>query len=223
MNFYVADLHIGHANVIRRYIVELSVDLKKKMLLQKSIAQEKKSVRIILTISKLLLFVGLVGGIIYVILNLFIPSMSIVNVNGVAQKDISWIVISTSLIVVPCVIIAICLKTLANNLAGVNNSARVDESLLISNETIRYSFRIKHQSLSSERRVITIQLSQVGKINYDSHTEALEFVGSFESEYFDDFKKKDPVDTTLIEKFTIYDYFLPSLKDSLLSKGIAIK
>ena len=201
--------------------MELSINSKKKIALQKTIAQNKKSVRIILTISKVLLIIGIVGGGIYALLNILIPSMSIVNVNGIPQKNVSWIIISTSFIVAPCLIFSMCLKALAGNLAGSNNSSRVDESLSISNATIRYSFRIKHQSLASERRVITIQFSHITDITYDSKTESLEFVGDFVSEYFDDYKKPNPVDTALLTEFVIYDYFTPSLKETLLSKGIS--
>ena len=120
--------------------MELSVNTKKKASLQKAIARNKKSVRVIMTISKILLFVGIMGGGCYTILNCLMPDLSMVSVNGVAQKDISWIIISTSFIVAPCLIFSVCLKALANNIASNNNSARVDESLLIVDNKIRYSF-----------------------------------------------------------------------------------
>ena len=204
------------------YAVELYVDPKKKAEVQNAIARNKKSVRIIVGITKILLLVGIVGGGIYALANIFIPSLSIVNVNGVPHKDSTWIIVSTSFIVAPCLILSLCLKVLAGNLAGVDNSARVDESLLISDESIRYSFRLKYHSLSSERRVVTIPFSRITGISRDPETEALEFDGNFVSEYFDDYTEPAPVDIAPLTQFVIYDYFSPSLKETLLTKGISV-
>ena len=202
--------------------MELLISAKKKVALQKAIAHNKRSVYIIITIAKVLLLVGIAGGGLYALLNFLLPNLSIVSVNGVEQKDIGWIIISTSFIVAPCLIISACLKALANNLASSNNAARVDESMLITDNRIRYSFRIKHQSTSSERRVITIDLSEISKVCFDETTGLLYFTGDILSEYFDDYKNKEPVNTTNLDEFMICDYFIPSLRDTLQTKGIKI-
>lgn len=202
--------------------MELSVNTKKKTALQKAIARNKKSVRIIMMISKVLLLVGIIGGGLYALLNGLMPGLSMVTVNGVSQKDIGWIIISTSFIVAPCLIFSVCLKALANNLASSNNSARVDESLLIADNKIRYSFRIKHQSTSSERRVITVDFSKIHNVTFDDATGILCFAGKILSEYFDDYRNKKPVNTTELDEFMICDYFTPSLKEALKSKGVSV-
>ena len=202
--------------------MELSVNTKKKTTLQKAIACNKKSVRIIMMISKVLLLVGIIGGGLYALLNRLVPGLSMVTVNGVSQKDIGWIIISTSFIVAPCLIFSVCLKALANNLASSNNSARVDESLLIADNKIRYSFRIKHQSASSERIVITVDFSKIHSVTFDDATGMLCFVGKILSEYFDDYRNKKPVNTTELDEFMICDYFTPSLKETLKSKGVRV-
>ncbi|MBR1454799.1 MAG: hypothetical protein IJ593_09210 [Lachnospiraceae bacterium] len=155
-------------------------------------------------------------------MNCIIPSLSIVHIHGTVQKDYEWIIISTSFILAPSLIISVCLRFLAINLAGSNNYARVDESLIISNDAIRYSFRIKHQSLASERYVVTLQFSEITAINFDSKMESLEFKGNIVSEYFDDNNNEKHVDTTSLSNFVIYDYFEPSLKQALESNGINI-
>ena len=202
--------------------MELSVNTKKKTTLQKAIARNKKSVRIIMMISKVLLLVGIIGGGLYALLNRLVPGLSMVTVNGVSQKDIGWIIISTSFIVAPCLIFSVCLKALANNLASGNNSARVDESLLIADNKIRYSFRIKYQSTSSERRVITVDFSKIQNVTFDDVTGILCFAGKILSEYFDDYRNKKPVNTTELDEFMICDYFTPSLKETLKSKGVRV-
>lgn len=203
--------------------MELSVNSKKKEALQKDIAQNKKSVRVIMMISKILLFVGIIGGGCYAILNWLMPNLSMVSVNGVSQKDTSWIFISTLFIVAPCLVISVCLKALANNIASINNSERVDETLKVSDNKIRYSFRIKYQSTSSERRVITINFSDINSIQFNEDTRGIDFVGNILSEYFDDYENNKPNDTEKLQKFMIYDYFKPSLMDTLQSNGIKVE
>lgn len=202
--------------------MELFVNSKRKNSLQKNIAKSKKNVCIIATISKLLLAAGLIGGTVYLIVNFLSPSLSMAEVNGGLVKDTSFIIITSSFIFAPCLIFSACLNVLAKNLAGGSSSARVDESLLLVDNQLRYSFRIKHQSTSSERRVITIDFSNVKAVDYESKTGALIFAGSFTSAYYDDYKKKKPVETDYIEDFIIYDYYTPSLRDSLINKGINV-
>ena len=200
--------------------MELKVIEKKKKALQKLIAENKKGIKIIRFVSKILLAVGIFGGAAYLLINFFAPSLSIVNVNGVPQKDVSAIIITSSLIIAPTVILAICLKALAGNLAGSDNSARIDESIIVSSEFLRYSFRLKHQTLPCERRVITIKFNSVSKVVYDAKTEKISFVGTIQSDYFDDYKKSQPVDSTVLNSIDIYDYFSPSLKEKLSNSGI---
>lgn len=202
--------------------MELRIDQEKKKTYQNNIARDIKSVRIIKLIAKILLLVGIVGGGAYMILNFMVPSLSMVSVNGVSQKDTSWIIISTSLIVAPCLILSLALNTLSKNLAGGTNSSRVDESILIADGCIRYSYRQKHQSLSSERRVLIFDFGKISSIIYDEKTKLLRLSGEILSEYYDDYKKKKPVDVNTIEEFVICDYFSPSLKDTLLSQGIKV-
>lgn len=202
--------------------MELSVNTKKKIALQKAIAHNKKTVRIIMMISKVLLLVGIIGGGLYALLNGLMPGLSMVTVNGVSQKDIGWIIISTSFIVAPCLIFSVCLKALANNLASSNNAARVDESLFIADNKIRYSFRIKHQSTSSERRVITVDFSKISDLTFDDTTGILCFAGEILSEYYDDYRNKKSVNTAELDEFMICDYFMPSLKETLKTKGVKV-
>ena len=132
--------------LIGRQSMKFRIDRARKKQYQKNIAGSLKSVRVIKLIVKILLLVGIVGGGIYVILNCIVPTLSIVTVSGVPQKDTSWIVISTSFIVVPCLIISLALNVLSKNLAGYTNSERVDESLTLTEDTIRYSYRQKNTS-----------------------------------------------------------------------------
>lgn len=202
--------------------MELLIDEKKKTLLQTVIAHNMKSVCIILAISRSLLFVGIVVGGGYALVNALLPNFSMITVKGVAQKDVGWIIISTSFIVAPCLIFSVCLKALANNIASSNNRARVDESLMIVDNKLCYSFRIKHQTTSSERRVITFDFSNIKLVNYDEMTECLEFNGNIKSEYFDNYRNKKAIDVVNLDKFVIYDYFLPCLKDILYTKGVKV-
>lgn len=202
--------------------MELRIDQNKKKQYQNNIASSLKSVRVIKSIAKILLLIGIIGGGLYAILNFSIPSLSIVTVNGTLQKDVSWIIISTSFIAVPCLVLSLALNTLSKNLAGGTNSSRVDESLILMGNVIKYSYRQKHHSLSSERRVLSIDFKKMDSITFNKKTKLLKFTGAILSEYYDDYKKKKPVDINTIEEFVVCDYFTPSLTETLLSKGIKI-
>ncbi len=202
--------------------MELRIDQNKKKQYQKNIAGSIKSVRVIKSIAKILLLIGIIGGGIYAILNFTMPSLSIVTVNGIPQKDISWIIISTSFIVAPCLILSLALNTLWKNLAGGTNSSRVDESLILTGNSFKYSYRQKHHSLSSERRVLLFDFNKIDSITFDKKTKLLKFSGEILSEYYDDYKKKKPVDINTLVEFVICDYFTPSLTETLLSKGIKV-
>lgn len=202
--------------------MEFRIKQTKKKQFQKNIAGSLKSVRVIKVIANILLLIGIVGGGLYAILNYIMPTLSIVTVNGVPEKDISWIIISTSFIVAPCLILSLALNTLSKNLTGGTNSARVDESLILTGNTIKYSYRQKHNSLSSERRVLSIDFNKMDSIVYDKKTHLLKFTGEILSEYYDDYKKKKTVDINTLEEFVICDYFTPSLTETLLSMGIKV-
>lgn len=202
--------------------MELRIDQNKKKQYQNNIASSLKSVRVIKSIAKILLLIGIIGGGLYAILNFSIPSLSIVTVNGTLQKDVSWIIISTSFIAAPCLVLSLALNTLSKNLAGGTNSSRVDESLILMGNVIKYSYRQKHHSLSSERRVLSIDFKKMDSITFNKKTKLLKFTGAILSEYYDDYKKKKPVDINTIEEFVVCDYFTPSLTETLLSKGIKI-
>ena len=202
--------------------MDLTVNEKKKKVLHKKMAKNMKAPYIIALLAKALLFIGLIGGAVYLIINYASPSLSMADVNGVFMKDDSYIIITSSFIFAPCLIFSACLNVLAKNLSGVKSAARVDESLIVSNTRLQYAFRLKHQSLSSERRVITIDLSKISAINYESDTEQLVFIGSFLSEYYDDYKNSKPVDAVSISEFVICDYFTPSLKEVLLENSVSI-
>lgn len=200
--------------------MELLVNKEKKSALQEQIAKSKRSVRIIKTISRALLYIGLLCGILYLVINFISPSLSMVTVNGIQQKDVSWIIISTSFILAPCLILSVCLKVLTNNLAGSNNSARVDEKLILKDDVLIYSYRYKYQSTPSERNVITINFSDIKNINFKDRTSCIEFVGDFTHDYYEDYRNDNPANTSCITLLVIHDYFEPSLKEKLVNREI---
>ena len=203
-------------------MLELSVDALKKKRLQSNVAGSLKAVRIIKIIAKILMYIGIFGGGAYALLNFLIPSWSLVSVRGVLQKNISWIIISTSFISVPTLLPALLLNILASNLAGVSNSARMEEHLVITDENICYSYREKHQMMPSERFVIKIGFDQIDSVTFEDNTNLMLFTGKIRREYFDSYPKSKPAKITTLDEFTICDYFSPSLKEVLLNKKIHI-
>lgn len=93
---------------------------------------ENKSSKIIRTlslISKMLLIIGLAGGTIYLLVNFLSPTLSMVEVNGILEKDTSFIIITSSFIFAPCLIFSACLKALANNLSGTAQNKKNKEEV----------------------------------------------------------------------------------------------
>lgn len=77
-----------------------------------------KTARTISLISRILLFIGLVGGTAYLLVNFLSPTLSMVDVNGILEKDTCFIIITSSFIFAPCLIFSACLNALAKNLSG---------------------------------------------------------------------------------------------------------
>lgn len=198
----------------------LLVNKTKKEALQKVASYNKKSVRVIMAISKILFLIGIVVGGGYLVLSFLLPNVSMVSVNGVLQKNTSWIVISSSFILAPCLITSVCMRTLGHNIASSDNAARVDEILSVTDKSLCYSFRIKHQSSASERHVFSVAISDIEFAEIDAKTEAVRLVGKILSEYYEDYKNGRPDASQVVDELIIYDYFTPSLKETLFARDI---
>lgn len=87
----------------------------------------EKAIKIIKILYKLLFVIGIVGGVLYILINFVSPSLSMTEINGAIVKDTSFIIITSSFIWAPCLVFGICLKTLSANLSNVQIDQNCEE------------------------------------------------------------------------------------------------
>ncbi len=139
--------------------------------------------------------------------------------SGLSTLDIVASLLIFALFAIP----SACFKAMAREIASTYNSARINESLLIEDNKIRYSFRMKYLGKSSVN-VITIDFSNISSLQFNEATGMLDFAGDILSEYFDDCRNKESADPdpAKLDEFMICDYFVPSLKDALQANGVKV-
>lgn len=198
------------------------ISKKNKNDIQKKISKDKKSVRITRAIGKWILIIGVSSSLIYLALNILIPSWNLETVRGVVKKNYEWIFINVVTWIGSSTLIYVFLRTLAMNLASSNNTERIDESLILDNDILKYTFRIIYQSNPKDRNVITIPLNKIREVSYNDDKKSLLFKGTFISDYVENYGPNNSSSKTAeeIDEMLIYDYFKPSLLDTLKEKGI---
>lgn len=194
------------------------VDEKAKILIDSKIAASKKSVRIVLKIGKGILY-GVIGfAIIYLSLNIFIPSWSLVNSWGNIEKNYGLINLVVYILALPNAIWYIFAKALAANLASAHNMERIDEELEIDEDVLRYTCRERYHSYHLDRDVIEFNIKEMDEIDYDAEMKAITFRGKILYEHKENYKKGAELgeNAEVIEEFFIYDYFTPGLYSEIM-------
>lgn len=201
------------------------ISKKNKNDIQKKISKDKKSVRITRAIARWIVIIGILSGLIYLALNILIPGWGLVRIRGVLKKDYGSIIAMALTIILPSIVLFICLKALMANLSSSNNKERIDEALILDNDILRYTFRIIYQSNPKDRNVITIPLNKMREVSYDDDKKSLLFKGNFISDYVENYGPNNSSSETAeeIDEMLIYDYFKPSLLDTLKERGIRLK
>ena len=204
--------------------MDFKIDKEKKKDIQKIINNSKKSIRIIKSIEKTFKIGGIIAGILYAGLNIIIPTWSQVNLRGVLTKDYFSIAMWTTVIVVECLFLSVAAKVLRKNLAGVNASERIEEQLTLEENILTYVYRIKYQSSPIERIVVKIPLDEISMVSYEKDTGKFVFDGLVYGDYV---TVQEGMNEVALQKddngkIIIYDYFKPSLRETLEKKGITL-
>lgn len=202
--------------------MELLLNSKKKQSLKRTIENSEKTVRTVKVVLSVILIVGLLGGILYALINLLSPTLSMVSVQGVLRKDIGKIVFFSSIFLIPGLLIPLFLKYLLINLVFSKGLLRKDEKLIFTDEGLEYSYRGVLERIAAKRIKVQVDFEKLEYITHTAKTEELEFLGDFSSEYYYDLKSEEPLDKREISRLVIYDYFIPGLKEKLLEAGFYI-
>ena len=202
-----------------------SVNEKKKRKLRKAVIHSHPVFRWLDRLSVILGLFFVAAAALYGLVNMTVPELSMVRVQGVPEKDTLGISMMVMFLVMIAVLLFVILKTLVHRLAGINNNGRTNEELVLDGDVLRYSFRGQAYSTPYERNVTEIHLGRVQQLIFNETTGRLLFKGRFEAS-FKQFDKKgrrvEVLEPMEILEEELYDYFEPDLVEILECRGINI-
>lgn len=192
---------------------------------EKKIISRRKSLRIIRMLEIAALAIALVGGIGFIVINILTPGAFEGEIRGELGKDYFLIFMLGSILIGMFLVVWILLLTLRKRLSQIGISDRVNESLRIEDNCLIYTYRLKYQSLPTDRGVVAVKLDEISTVKYDADLEKLVIQGRIFDQWIEDFMGVDRVDISNAEegRFTIYDYFSPSLIEELKRYSVPIE
>jgi len=137
------------------------------------------------------------------------------------QKNSVLICTAAAAIAVVMLIFELVFSILAKGLANRETHGRFSESLLMDGSFLRYSYRNYMDAKRNDMVVVEIHLDGSVKVLYRPLTHELSFSGSICSIYYDDYGRgvTRGNQNCMIDRFSIYDYFSPSLYEYLKEQG----
>lgn len=204
--------------------MELRVNTETKKKITSLVIDNTKFLKNLLIAGKMVLILGLLLSVIYAVVYIVSPNLSIVNVQGVATKDYASIITNTILFSVLSVFVSIILKALLSNLSSKDINERADETLIITENGIRYIFRTRYHSAPTTRIIVSIPFEQLQSVFYDERVKKIVFTGRISSDVVEDYDQKKYVEPASgnLKEINIYDYFEPGLLNQLQKKGVQV-
>lgn len=137
-------------------------------------------------------------------------------------KEIVPIISRAILILVFGIILHYCCGFMIINRTGKVLTERTEEELVVTDGEIRYIFRTKYVTSPENRVVVVIPLRDITSVNYNNKTRKIELIGRISSDVAEKFNPAYPYNPNKgnLKDLVIYDYFTPSLLDSLHSHGL---
>lgn len=204
--------------------MKLIVNKEKKENIQKIINSNQKGVVVIRRLEKIALLL-VAAGAIYALLNIFVPSWGLVDLNGVMVKDYLDIILNTGILIVVGLCLFLFMRVFRNQIAGLNSNERIDEQLTFENDELIYVYRVKYQSQPTERIIVKLPLREMKRIIIEKNYKRIVFEGLM---YGDNISVENGNNEVVLEDeengiFTIYDYFEPSLEKILRENGFCLE
>ncbi len=161
--------------------------------------------------------IAIAASICFVIINVWLPDAFTGSIRGEFRKDYFLIFMLGSIMAGMSLTAWLLLRILHKRISSMDISARVDESMEIDKDCLIYTFRIKYQSMPTERNVIVIWLKKIKNAVYDETQKKLTIEGEMFEKWYSDFSEIDHLELSKGEmrQLIVYDYFLPSLKEQL--------
>lgn len=137
------------------------------------------------------------------------------------QKNSLLIWIAAGTIAVIMLIFELVFSILAKGLANRETHGRFAETLLADESHLQYSYRNYMDARRNDMVVVKIALDGSVKALYRRLTQELAFSGAIHSTYYDDYGKgiTHGAGGGMLDHFSIYDYFSPSLYEYLKREG----
>ena len=200
--------------------MKFEVNTQRKATIKKSIKFDRKSVYIAYLIEKIVLFIAIVGPMLFFIINAFDPTAYIGNVRGEIRKNYDVLILITAIAMGMLLTTWILVRTLRVKLSSVHTAERVEETMEIMDSRLIYTFRIKYQFNFDERNVVVIDMESLEKLDYETETQKLIIKGKMVERCINISDVGAEVDMSNAEsrEIIIYDYFEPSLEEYIKNK-----
>lgn len=165
---------------------------------------------------------AIIIAVIYMCLFWFVPNLGVVIVAGVAKKEIIPIISRAILIFVFGISLHYCCGFMLANRTGKDLTERTEEELVITDGEIRYIFRTRYVTSPENRVVVVIPLRDITSVYYNNKTRKIELIGRISSDVVEKYNPAHQYNPNKgnLKDLVIYDYFTPSLLDSLHSHGL---
>lgn len=204
--------------------MRIQINHKKKKELTKLAGTRKKSVCIVGKIEHILYFISVFGTLLFVIVALTNKQMLMEEVRGVVRKQYFFVSLYATIIFSVTLFWGVLAHFLKLNLQSANTEERIDEKLVLTEENLVYSFRIKYQSRANDRLLVLIPLDKIQKIDNYQNEGKLSIWGTVMSDYREvsQLDNLENLQDSYNGEFIIYDYFRPSLLECLKKSGLTI-
>lgn len=193
-------------------MILLANEEKKDAVVQSVIELTPKIVRMKRAVGGVII-VSILLAVIYLVLNILIPSMGSYGLRGEIVKDWYSIIGITATIIVVGLFVAIVLHFIQFRMVLPDLMERVDERIETDDTSMYYLFRIRYHSDSTRMVVFRVDYSKIESVEYDRDKSKLVLRGRFASTIDENFdgtiRRRPEVDNQ--EEIIIYDYFEPSL------------
>lgn len=205
--------------------MELIAEKKLKQAIEKILLKKKKSLKIVYTIERLVLLITLFGGGGYFVYNLLSPTAHVGNVAGEVKKNYFIIFMLSSILIGMLLTAWLLIRVLRKKLVSLGLTERVDECMYLDEEFFTYTYRLRFQSLPTDRGVVVARYDEISKVVYNEDIRKLTIYGKMFEKWYQNFTKVKNYDASEREdrKFEIYDYFNPSLLQEFGKKVTIVK
>lgn len=201
--------------------ITLLPDLSMKHLIKETIVRESSALNIIRYLSRCLLVAGIIGSIAYVLFTLRLNSWMSNSAGKVMNVEIVPLVFAAVIIAALGVVAFFVLRYIVSVVSGRYISNRTNEKLTLNENELRYSYTTGSMS-DNERTTVVIKLEKTKAVSYNKVFHKFSFNG-YQQHYTNLGGNKTAASKNERGKFVIYDYFKPSMYQTVKQLGVNLE